>query len=90
MMEPSCTFNAGEKPPRSPRRIVSIATGPGGALNEIAIMAPVRAVANIFSPGKQKRLPPMPVHEFGRRLGLNQSILLRNRLTAAMFALYLN
>ena len=62
MIDPNCTFSAGEKPPRKPRRIVSIVTGPGGALNEIAIMAPVSTVASIVLSvplGKQKRLPPM-------------------------------
>ena len=35
------------RPPRRPRRIVSMATGPGGAANEMAMSAPVRAVENI-------------------------------------------
>jgi hypothetical protein len=55
----------------------------------MAIMAPVRTVASIKSLGKQKRLPPMPMHEFGRRLGLNEYSI-EHRPTWAMPALYLN
>ena len=52
MMEPSWTLSAGRKPPCKPRRMVSIVTGPGGALNEIAMMAPARMVENMASPVK--------------------------------------
>jgi hypothetical protein len=44
MIDPSWTCRAEWKPPRDPRRMVSIVTAPGGALNEIAIRAPANMV----------------------------------------------
>jgi len=42
-------------PARRPRRIVSMVTGPGGALNEMAMMAPASAVEGMLSPVGQNR-----------------------------------
>src|SRR5260221_9349864 len=46
--EPNCRYSAGGKPPPRPRRTVSMVTGPGGALIEIAMIAPARAVVSMM------------------------------------------